>query len=85
MKELSAQPDRHIAEVAIHWDALVEALLPPGTKIEGATFNFINMTVDFVVSHPDLQPVPPAARPPHIDVIVTTTTAVVETTRKWYP
>lgn len=69
---------RRIAVVPLDWDVIVEALLPPGTRIEDATFNFIRMTVDLVVSHPELPVVDPGAVPPAITPQVVTRTAVIE-------
>ena len=72
--------DRRIAVVPITWDVIEEALLPPGSRLRDATFNFPMMTLDLVVEHPDLEPVLPRCVPPTVAVQVTTETVVVKET-----
>ncbi len=74
---------RRIAVVPMSWETIEEALLPPGSMIRDATFNFIQMTVDFVVEHEDLEEVPDAAVPPTLAPVVTTETAVIKRTVEW--
>ena len=75
--------NRRIAIVPVAWHLIEEALFPPGTIIRDATFNFVRMTVDFVVEHPHLAEVPPGALPPTETPVATTESVEVRREITW--